>query len=144
MRRHDVEDDDSDVARDHETVRGPLLLKDSWPTGPGYVTVTSPQVRDAQRMARAERERWIQRTCDSWKRGPVPASRDAGPEPDSAEALLRRRHPGSEPDADDAERRRDAALRARDQELTNAWRMRRGDPREADRIERERRKWTNE
>jgi hypothetical protein len=120
-------------------VRRPLLLKDSWPTGPGYVTVTSPQVRDAQRMARDARQAWLRDLTSAWKRGAV--SRDAGSEPDASGRLFRGR---TEPDADDAARRRRAALRARDEQLVNAWRMGRADPREADRIERQRRGWTAE
>src|SRR5436190_24396305 len=112
--RRDLDDDD-ETARDGESVRVPIFLMDEVqrtvamdglrlhegmgnPAGhkSGYVFSGNVRQRDAaydeaRREARAARAQWLQQLRDSWKRTPV---RDAGPEPDAAEALLRR-HLGS-------------------------------------------------
>jgi hypothetical protein len=147
MRRNKTKDDaDIDDARDvipdGGSVRVPVLFMDAAGHRSGYVNVTSPAIEDARREARESRQRWIKQMCDAW-RMPVSITpvKDAA-EPDAAEALLKR-HLG-ELDAD-AVRRRDAALRARDEQLVNAWKtLGRSDPREADRIERQRRGSTAE
>ena len=140
--------DDDDVVPDGGVVRTPLHLMDSMQRAiagvnlsdhqPGYRTTADAKVRDARREARDARQAWIKQLNDAWRT----PGRDAGPEPDAAEALLRR-HLRTEPD-DDAQARRDGAYRDYVNQLGTAWQRGRTDPREADRIERQRRGWTAE
>jgi hypothetical protein len=141
MRTVRRDDDEHDVVADGESVRGPLMLKDGWPNRSGFVSVNSPAVRDAQRMARDARQAWIKRMCDAW-RMPVSVTpvKDAA-EPDAAEALLRR-HLGTEPD-DDAQARRDRAYADYCARVSQAWQQPNPAAR-ANSVERQRKQWTAE
>ena len=87
------------------------------------------------------RARWIKQTCDAW-RTPITVTpvKDAAEPDSSSPAAVMRRH--LEPD--DAQARRERAYRNYCIELSRAWMQGRADPREADRIERQRRGVTNE
>jgi hypothetical protein len=162
-------DDDDEVVRDGESVRVPIFLMDEVQRTvamdglrlhdgmggrvghkSGYVFSGNVRQRDAaydeaRREARGARAQWLQQLRDSWKRTP---GRDAGPEPDAAEVLLKR-HLGTgptEPDADDAQVRRDRQWAEYCDRVSNAWRNPSGltDPGAALTIERRRQRYTYE
>jgi hypothetical protein len=132
--RHDVEDDGDRVIEDGESVRCPIFLKDH---RPHFLRVTDEGVRDARREARRARQSWIRDMTSAWKRT---LCRDAGPEPDAAEALLKR-HLRTEPDDDAA--RRDRAYVDYCARVSQAWQQTNPAAR-ANSVERQRRQWTAE
>jgi hypothetical protein len=141
--RHDVEDDGDRVIEDGESVRTPLFTKDHQPH---FLRAGGAKVRDAQRMARDARQSWIRDLSSAWARRP---GRDAS-EPDAATELLPRRDvPGPDeridPDGKLASMR-EREYQRRCRELENAWRPPAGAaaPVEAERVERQRERWTAE
>jgi hypothetical protein len=144
MRKRDAYLDD-EIARDGETIRTPLFLKDGRDHQPHFLRVTDEGVRDARREARDARQEWIRDLSSAWRRRPhIDAT-----EPDAATELLPRRDvPGPDeridPDGKLASMRREYQRRCR--ELENAWRSPAGAaaPVEAERVERQRKRWTAE
>lgn len=142
--RRDLEDDD-DVVADGQSVHRPLMLVgsrrltfDAADHQPGYRMTADARVRDTRREARAARQTWIRDMTSAWKRTP---GRDAGPEPDAAEALLRR-HLGTEPD-EDAQARRDRTYADYCARISQAWQQTNPAAR-ANSVERQRKQWTAE
>ena len=157
---YDLDDDDdiNDVVAPGGHVKVPLLLCDARAAvfdarnhQPHFYT---PLNDAAQRRRTAARDAYVERTVSAWRRPHKDAS-----EPDAAERLLSgrnddpnermRRHVyGASPDDDKGAARRraaEAAYRHRCDALSNAWRNPGNtDPRAANAVEQERRRWTAE